>query len=126
MVAIEADLVTLGAAMLGSGGLIAVLAPRVTRKAAAAAAAAAREAQEGQLLMRLAYDAIAARCLALKKRGWITEEEYVDLDKGLYEPYRRLGGNSLGTRLVEEVKALPILPKDEAIASWPQARDPPA
>ena len=41
------------------------------------------------------------------ERGWITEDEY-DTLKDLYEPYKKLGGNGSGTKIMEEINKLPI------------------
>jgi hypothetical protein len=40
-------------------------------------------------------------------RGWITEDEYQTLLE-LYEPYKKLGGNGSGTKIIKEVEKLPI------------------
>ena len=42
------------------------------------------------------------------ERGWITQDEYEDLNKYLYNPYREMGGNGTAERLMTEIKKLPI------------------
>lgn len=42
------------------------------------------------------------------QRGWITDDEYDDYRKLLYEPYKALGGNGVTERIMAEVASLPI------------------
>jgi hypothetical protein len=42
------------------------------------------------------------------QRGWITEEEYKNLNDYLYKPYEELGGNGSAKRIMMEVNKLPI------------------
>lgn len=41
-------------------------------------------------------------------RGWITQDEYENLNTYLYEPYMKLGGNGSALRVMQEVNKLPI------------------
>lgn len=41
-------------------------------------------------------------------RGWITQDEYENLNTYLYEPYKKLGGNGSALRVMQEVNKLPI------------------
>ena len=41
-------------------------------------------------------------------RGWITQDEYENLNSYLYEPYKKLGGNGSALRVMQEVNKLPI------------------
>ena len=43
------------------------------------------------------------------ERGWITQDEY-DTMVDLYKPYKKLGGNGSGTRIMHEIEQLPIRP----------------
>lgn len=61
-----------------------------------------------RLLMGLAYARITSIGMSHIERGWITKDEYEDFRKYLYEPYKELGGNGVGDRIMEEVGRLPI------------------
>lgn len=61
------------------------------------------------LLLGLAHDRIIFLCMNYIDRGWITKDEYEDLEKYLWGPYSTFGGNGLAEKVYNEVKALPIL-----------------
>lgn len=63
---------------------------------------------ESQMLVGLAHDRII--CLGMKyiERGWITKDEYENLNDYLYEPYEALGGNGSAKKVMAEVRNLPI------------------
>ena len=46
-----------------------------------------------QMLMGLAHDRIIALGMQYIDRGWITQDEYENLDVYLYKPYEAMGGN---------------------------------
>lgn len=60
------------------------------------------------LLLGLAHDRIIHLGMSYIRRGWITKDEYEDLDKYLYGPYSTFGGNGLAERVMTEVRKLPI------------------
>lgn len=64
-----------------------------------------------KMLLGLGHDKVYELCLTYIKRGSITSDEYENLIKYLYEPYKALGGNGTAERLVVEVKKLPIVDK---------------
>lgn len=66
----------------------------------------------GNMLLGLGHEKILASCAKFVERGYITAEEYDDLDKYLYQPYRALGGNGSAERAMETVKALPSIKKE--------------
>ena len=41
-------------------------------------------------------------------RGYITQDEYENLNDYLYQPYEKMGGNGSAKRVMEEVRKLPI------------------
>lgn len=43
------------------------------------------------------------------ERGWITQDEY-DIMADLYKPYKKLGGNGSGSKIMHEIEQLPIKP----------------
>ena len=67
-----------------------------------------KEDPQSRILMGLARDRIISQSLHFIDRGWISDDEYGDLNKYLYEPYVELGGNGTAKRLMDEVKKLPI------------------
>lgn len=40
--------------------------------------------------------------------GWITRDEYENLNTYLYKPYKALGGNGSAERIMKEIEKLPI------------------
>lgn len=67
-----------------------------------------KRTQTDRLLQGLAYDKIVSMGMAYIERGWITKDEYEDYRKYLYEPYKKLGGNGVTSRVVAEVENLPL------------------
>ena len=61
-----------------------------------------------KLLLGLAHQELVRSCFTCINRGSIAKDEYEDLIKYLYEPYKELGGNGTAEKLIEEVKKLPI------------------
>ncbi len=61
-----------------------------------------------RLILGLAYRQIMESCMEYIKRGSITKDEYEDLIKYLFAPYKELGGDGTAERLVGEVQKLPI------------------
>lgn len=68
----------------------------------------APKSAQTELLIGLAHDRITYLCGKFIKRGWITQDEYENLEKYLYCPYKKLGGNGTVERLLEEIDKLPI------------------
>jgi Tfp pilus assembly protein PilE len=60
------------------------------------------------LMMGIAYEKIIAMGMGYVERGWITDDEYGDYRKQLYDPYKALGGNGVTERIMAEVANLPI------------------
>lgn len=66
-----------------------------------------------KLMLGLAYRQITDLCIKYIDRGYVTKDEYEDLMKYLFLPYKELGGDGTAERLVDEVKKLPIKAKEE-------------
>lgn len=62
---------------------------------------------ETKLLLGLAYAEIIRRCEVYLQRGYISADEYNELNRYLYEPYKELGGDGTAERMMIAVKALP-------------------
>lgn len=61
-----------------------------------------------KMILGLGHDRIVTLAMNYIERGWITQDEYEDLNKYLYLPYRDMGGNGTAERLMIEIKKLPI------------------
>lgn len=66
------------------------------------------KSQTDRLLRGIAYEKIVSMGMLYIERGWITQDEYEEYRKYLYEPYRALGGNGVTERVVAEVSNLPL------------------
>ena len=63
-----------------------------------------------RLVLGLAHDRIVFLGMSYVKRGYVTADEYEDLDKYLYGPYSEFGGNGLAQKIMESVGKLPMIP----------------
>lgn len=61
-----------------------------------------------KLLLGLAHQEIIRTALRYIDRGSISKDEYQDLMKYLYEPYKALGGNGTAEKFIEKIEELPI------------------
>ena len=61
-----------------------------------------------RMILGLGHDRIVAKAMEYIERGWVSKDEYEDLNKYLYEPYTAMGGNGTVRRLMVEVQKLPI------------------
>lgn len=88
---------TIFTSVLASSGLWAFLGSRLDRHSA-----------EKEMLIGLGHDRIMYLGMRYIERGWITHDEYENLNTYLYEPYKKLGGNGSALRVMQEVNKLPI------------------
>lgn len=63
---------------------------------------------ERNMLVGLAHDRIIHLGMVYVTRGYITQDEYENLNDYLYQPYEKMGGNGSAKRVMEEVRKLPI------------------
>lgn len=89
--------VPLVAAVLTSSGLWAVVARRADKGDA-----------QRKMLVGLAHDRIVHLGMVYVDRGYITQDEYENLNDYLYAPYETMGGNGSAKRVMEEVRRLPM------------------
>lgn len=89
--------VPLVAAVLTSSGLWAVVARRADKGDA-----------QRKMLVGLAHDRIVHLGMAYVDRGYVTQDEYENLNDYLYAPYEKMGGNGSAKRVMEEVRRLPM------------------
>lgn len=89
--------VPIAVAVLTSSGLWALVSKRADKNDA-----------ERKMLVGLAHDRITHLGMAYLTRGYITQDEYENLNDYLYQPYEKMGGNGSAKRIMEEVRKLPI------------------
>lgn len=63
-----------------------------------------------KMILGLGHDRIMFLGMKYIERGSITQGEYENLYKYLYEPYKKMGGNGSAERLMQEVNKLKIVP----------------
>ena len=94
---VQQIVVPLAVAALTSSGLWALVSKRADKNDA-----------ERKMLVGLAHDRITHLGMAYLTRGYITQDEYENLNDYLYQPYEKMGGNGSAKRIMEEVRKLPI------------------
>lgn len=67
-----------------------------------------RRSAQTELLLGIAHDLIVRQGMRYVEQGWITQDEYENLNIYLYKPYEKLGGNGSAKRIMLEVDRLPI------------------
>lgn len=87
-------------AMLASSGMWAFLSKKLDKNDA-----------RTKMLIGLAHDRIIFLGMSYIDRGYITQDEYENLDTYLYGPYEKLGGNGSAKHVMSEVNKLPIKKK---------------
>lgn len=60
------------------------------------------------MLLGLGHDRIVFLCMKYIDRGWVTGDEFENLNTYLYEPYVKMGGNGTAKRLMALVEKLPV------------------
>ena len=89
--------VTIICAVFSSSGVWALLQRRYDKKDA-----------KTRMILGLGHDRIMQTGAFYIERGWITRDEYENLNDYLYDPYKEMGGNGSAERIMEEIKKLPI------------------
>lgn len=95
-----AFIIAIIAAVFGSTGFWSWLQNRNRKKSA-----------EARLLMGIAYSKIIERCTEYINQGYVSTEEFHELEYYLYQPYIDMGGNGTAQKLFGDVSRLSI--KDE-------------
>lgn len=91
------NLTTVLVSVMASSGFWAYLSKRSNKKSAAS-----------KMLRGLAHDRIIYLGMKYIHRGWISKDEYDDLIRNLYGPYKEMGGNGLAERVVKNINSLPF------------------
>ena len=68
----------------------------------------AKKSANTRLLVGIAHDRIVYLGMKYVSRGYITKDEYENLNDYLFEPYTECGGNGSAKRVMEEVRKLPL------------------
>ena len=89
--------ITIFSSVLASSGLWAYLSKRMESKDV-----------KTEMLIGLAHDRIMYLGMSYIERGYIKQDEYVNLKVYLFEPYEKLGGNGSAKKIMQEVDKLPI------------------
>ena len=63
---------------------------------------------KAEMLIGLGHDRIIYLGMCYIERGWITQDEYENLNDYLYKPYEKMGANGSAKRVMIEVDKLPI------------------
>ena len=63
-----------------------------------------------QMLMGLCYERLVTKCKNYIHQGYIPIDEFEDLHKYLYDPYKKMGGNGTAEVLMNKVYHLPRKP----------------
>ena len=90
-------ILTIVCSILGAGGFWSFLQNRHDKKDA-----------KTRMILGLGHDRLLYLMTKYIERGWVSSDEYEDLIKYLYNPYREMGGNGTIKRLMEEVDKLPV------------------
>lgn len=89
-------IITIFTSVLASSGLWAFLGSKLDRRTA-----------EREMLLGIGHIELVFFGMQYIERGWITKDEYETLQE-LYKPYKKLGGNGSGTKIMAEIEKLPI------------------
>ena len=90
--------------ILASSGFWAYMVARRDRKAKESD----KNDAKTEMIMGLGHDRIIYLCEKYIERGWITSEEYENINTWLFEPYQKMGGNGTAKRLMAIVDNLPV------------------
>lgn len=89
-------LVTIVGAFLASSGFWAWLQTREKKKN-----------YSTQMILGLGHDRIISLCEKYIERGWISSDEYENLNTYLFQPYTKMGGNGTAKRLMALIDNMP-------------------
>ena len=88
---------TVCSSVLASSGLWAYISSKNDKKDA-----------QADMLIGLGHDRIVYLGMRYIERGYITQDEYENLNHYLYRPYKNMGGNGSAERIMKEINKLPI------------------
>jgi len=77
-----------------------------------------KKSAQTELLLGIAHNLIVNQGMRYIDRGWITQDEYEDINLYLYKAYEKLGGNGSARRIMVEIDRLSMKrhrPQDEKL-----------
>ena len=95
-------------ALLTSTALWGVVSKVILKRMELTAKRSKADEAERKMLVGLAHDRIVHLGMVYVDRGYITQDEYENLNDYLYAPYEKMGGNGSAKRVMEEVRKLPM------------------
>ena len=95
-------------ALLTSTALWGVVSKVILKRMELTAKRSKADEADRKMLVGLAHDRIIHLGMVYIERGYVTQDEYENLQVYLYEPYEEMGGNGSARRVMEEVRKLPI------------------
>lgn len=101
-------IVPLVLAVFGSSGLWTLVLYYVQRKDKRKDKEDEELKNQSQMLLGLGHDRIIYLGAKYIENGSITDAEFENLNKYLYEPYIKLGGNGTAEKIMDDVKKLPV------------------
>lgn len=111
--ALTVFLTILGGFLAGSGGFWVYLRSKYEKRDS-------RKDALDKLLMGLAHDKIIFLGITYLEKGWVNEDDYQDLFKYFWEPYKALGGDGSAERIINLVQMLPLRPEQR---KYPEVRE---
>lgn len=103
---------TIVISILGSGALAALISGIFSLVLYKVQKKDKQEDATSRMILGLGYETIVELGVKLIAQGYVTEAQYTDLIKYLWEPYRDLGGNGTAEKVINEVKKLPLRKED--------------
>lgn len=101
-------ILTIFLATLGSSGLWTLVLYFVQRKDKKRDKEDEELCNQSQMLLGLGHDRIVYLGKKYIEKGSVTDAEFENLNKYLYEPYLKLGGNGTAEKIMNDVKKLPV------------------
>lgn len=95
----EATIIAIISGIFGLSNLIMFLIQRYDK---------AKNNPESKMILGLGHDVIVTKGERYINRGWITRDEYENLNDYLYKPYLEMGGNGTAQKIMKEVEKLPL------------------
>lgn len=101
MVLTEATIIAVISGIFGLSNLVMFLVQRHDAKYG-------KNRPEYRMILGLGHDIIISRGESYLNRGYITRDEYENLNDYLYKPYLEMGGNGTAKKIMSEVEKLPM------------------
>lgn len=100
MMITEAMIIAIISGIFGLSNLVMFLIQRHDQKS--------KDRPEYKMILGLGHDMIITKGEQYIKRGWLTRDEYENLNDYLFKPYLEMGGNGTAQKIMKEVDKLPL------------------